>query len=164
MHDSYTLVIIDVQPKFDGSRNERMLRGVKAEVIKAKDLNNPIIVVEYKDWGPTCPSIRKVIGDYWRACTITKLKTGGAKEVNSVLRNMLDGHNIRICGIYTDVCVLATVRGLNRSKNINSIKVVEDACATGFGNNLHTTAIKKMGRFKNVDITYSNAWRQLVAA
>jgi hypothetical protein len=36
--------------------------------------------------------------------------------------------NIYVCGVYTDWCVEATVRGLLRKKNVDNIHVICKAC------------------------------------
>jgi nicotinamidase-related amidase len=55
--------------------------------------------------------------------------------------------NIYICGVCTDICVLATAIGMTKYKNVNKITVLTDLCA-GTSPKSHKTAIAAMQSFK----------------
>ena len=61
-------------------------------------------------------------------------------------------YNIYICGVYTDICVLATAIGLTKYKNIKNIAVLTDLCA-GTSPKAHKTAIAALKSFNIETIT-----------
>lgn len=61
-------------------------------------------------------------------------------------------YNIYICGVCTDICVLATAIGLTKYKNIKSITILTDLCA-GTSPKAHKTAIAALKSFNIETIT-----------
>lgn len=54
--------------------------------------------------------------------------------------------NIYICGVCTDICVLATAIGLTKYKNVNNITVITNLCA-GTSPKAHKTAVAALKSF-----------------
>ena len=61
-------------------------------------------------------------------------------------------YNIYICGVCTDICVLATAIGLTKYKNIKNITVITDLCA-GTSPKAHKTAVTALKSFGIETIT-----------
>ena len=61
-------------------------------------------------------------------------------------------YNIYICGVCTDICVLATAIGLTKYKNIKSITVLTDLCA-GTNPKAHKIAVTALKSFGIETIT-----------
>jgi nicotinamidase-related amidase len=146
----YTLVVIDIQPKFKESA-DYVLEPVKQEMLLAMDRKMPILLVEYAGHGETM--LKPVVARYPKCYVATKSSDGGAYEVSKALRS----HNLprswlRVCGVNTDCCVYRTVCALDNPL----IEVVEKACFSnwaGCGNPAnHNSGIRKLAELKNVVI------------
>lgn len=90
--------------------------------------------------------------------TITGLKNqfDGSWRVIDILHEECptekEPYNIYICGVCTDICVLATAIGLTKYKNIGSITVLTNLCA-GTSSKAHKTAIAALKSFGVETIT-----------
>ena len=72
--------------------------------------------------------------------------------LNEAYPTETDPCNFYICGVYTDLCVLATAIGLTKYKNIKDITVLTDLCA-GTNPKAHKTAIAALKSFAIDTIT-----------
>ena len=68
-------------------------------------------------------------------------------------------YNIYICGVCTDICVLATAIGLTKYKNVNSITVLTNLCA-GTSSKAHKTAVTALNSFGIETITIKQLKRK----
>lgn len=135
MYD-YILVVVDMQPHF--VRNPRTIAAVKREVETARRNDLPIIVLEIpyhgpepdKPYPPTYASIMKLIAGYDKAHVVHKLTAGGSMKLLRKCQAMgYQTSRYRVCGVKTDLCVLATVKGL-LLRTRASVEVVKAACDT----------------------------------
>jgi nicotinamidase-related amidase len=68
-------------------------------------------------------------------------------------------YNIYICGVCTDICVLATAIGLTKYKNVRNITVLTDLCA-GTSPKAHKTAVTALKSFGIETITIKQLKRK----
>ncbi len=126
---SYTLVIVDMQPRFHTSQKRATLYAVEREIQRAKELNNPIVVLEYDDYGLTDTRLTDAIGSYRLCRTCVKTDDDGSKEVLEACDN--EGYTterFRVCGVNTHACVQSTVSGLAKKVRDCIVEVVKAAC------------------------------------
>jgi hypothetical protein len=78
-----TLVVVDMQPHFKASQSERVIMGVKKEIINAIENSWPIIFVEYTNCGHTHESLIEIVNkhNYINFVTVTKRQQDGSKHV-----------------------------------------------------------------------------------
>lgn len=67
--------------------------------------------------------------------------------------------NIYVCGVCTDICVLATAIGLTKYRNVQNITVLTDLCA-GTSPKAHKTAIAALKSFDIETITIKQLKRE----
>lgn len=125
--DMYTLVIVDVQTMFPAAAKRKVRRAIIQEIEAAKAAQCPVIVVEFEASGVTYKNIRDALSDYPRKARVLKDKDDGSEEVHAVLPKLSLNRKVRLCGVNTDACVLATAQGLKRKRY--TIEVVVPACA-----------------------------------
>lgn len=133
---SKLLVIVDVQPDF--TRSRKLLSRVKAEILRARDAGETILFLEIpyhrprpdEPYKPTYSSLTDLVDGYEKSAVWQKMGSDGSRQVIRYLRHeRLEPEVIRICGVQTDLCVLATVKGLLR-RTKTEIHVVKEACDT----------------------------------
>ncbi len=124
----YTLVVIDMQPEFHAANHPNTIIAVTREIITAVRNSSPIVIVEYRECGPTHPAFLHILKDYKLKSRIKKPQDDGSKEVLRTLSRRKFYKNLRICGVNRDCCVKATVDGLLYSSLRSKIEVVKDAC------------------------------------
>lgn len=132
----YTLAVIDMQDHFlnrfiDQNKSyHKVLNKCKKQVSKAiKDKAN-ILFVEYDGYGNTTEELVKLTKDAdYHACYATKEDDNGGTEIADTIKSLkLKRSKIRICGINTEFCVQATVRGLLSEMKHATIEVISEAC------------------------------------
>ena len=140
-----TLVIIDMQTGFSAANAPETIAAVVHQVKLAKRRQAGIVVAEYdfderEDspvFGKTHNKIIEAIGNYKHVEFLIKRSDDGSKEIVEALRRkQFNQKRIRLCGVNTRCCVLATAAGypphnsggllskLSKSK----IEVEFDAC------------------------------------
>jgi nicotinamidase-related amidase len=134
---SYTLAVIDMQDHFlnrfeemDQS-NQRVFDNCKNEIAKAISDNANILFVEYEEYGPTNPELLGLVNDssYNSFNQIIKIDDNGSREIVKAVKKFgLPKKKIKICGINTEYCVYATVKGLLQAMRESKIEVLTDAC------------------------------------
>lgn len=124
---SYTLVVVDMQPKFASANHRRVIRNVKREISQAIADNADIVVLEYKYHGQTNRSIAKMVRSYDRGYFVMKLCDDGSIPLSQVVEIHNLSTNFRFVGVNYGACVRRTIDGLV-SIGYNDIVVVEDAC------------------------------------
>lgn len=147
---SYSLILIDMQPYFQAATNRRVLTNCKRELADAINVRAGIIFVEYEGCGLTSKALCRLTQNYDRTFTVSKGTDDGSREVhNLILDHNLAAKRLRVCGVNTDCCVLATVRGLTARMPRSTIEVIGDACNSDYE---HAAGLSNMKRFKNVSI------------
>jgi nicotinamidase-related amidase len=127
----YTLCVIDMQDYFAAAHRNGVRKACIREIKKAMRNNAAILFVEYNNYGPTIELLTNLTksAKYKKTYHVIKYCDGGGYEVTEFIKkNHLPKLNIRVCGVNTDYCVLATVLGINRRWQDTKIHVVADAC------------------------------------
>jgi hypothetical protein len=121
------LVVVDVQDHFDGST--RVIDSCIEVVQLAMQKNMRIFLLEYKGCGETNSKIKSLLKHYHSVYVLIKHGLSGSYALQKAFTSMnLYPRNVYVCGVYTDWCVEATVRGLLRKRNDNNIHVICKAC------------------------------------
>ncbi len=145
----YTLVVVDMQPGFNSAHGKRVRANCLREVRKAVALNAHIIFLEFAGYEATHPELTDKL--HARAVVLEKHDDDGSKEVEQEVRLNKRPSTFKVCGINTDCCVAATVRGLTARFPMSTIEVVADACDSDW---YHLRGIEDMKSLKdNVTIT-----------
>lgn len=145
-----TLVVIDMQPNFKSACDIDTVIAVSNEIVSAKKNNFPVLFVEYKH--KDCKKIHKglidLVGDYDKKFVVKKQRDDGSLEVIKAI-NMKNFpiKNLRVCGVNSDCCVWATVKGLLKSLDETQIEIVKKACNTDIDRNF---SWRKYFRHKNL--------------
>lgn len=106
----HTLCIIDMQDSFSATANA--IRGVIHEIKLARERNDHIIVVEYKDNGPTNSKIKQALRGYALVTYCRKDMNNGAGNIVRVAkRYKIPLDKVRVVGVNLSYCVYETVRG-----------------------------------------------------
>lgn len=128
------LVIVDMQWQFDSSRNRSTQKACQKEIIDAMSKNMPIIFLEYESFGPTLPSLKKLVADYPFAFFRTKGNDDGSIELSHALKEQdIKPKKIIICGVNTECCVASTIYGLASQLRNTEIVIVYEATNSQFG-------------------------------
>lgn len=131
-----TLVVIDMQPKFEAATYRRCCRGVREAVVRAKKRGDHIIFVEYaKQWyeeysQPTLEKITRVVNDYHNFSIVEKNDDDGSADIlDLAAERSLDLSEIRVCGVNGSACVKRTVNGLLEKLEDAKIILIRSAIA-----------------------------------
>ena len=133
----YTLAVIDMQDQFLNrfeemdQCNQRVFDNCKNEIAKAISDNANILFVEYEEYGPTNSELLDLVNDssYELFNQIIKVDDNGSREIAKAIKTLsLPKEKIKICGINTEYCVYATVKGLLQAMRKSKIEVLTDAC------------------------------------
>lgn len=126
-----TLVIVDMQHEFEAALDPNVVVGVTYEIIQAKEYGSPIVIVEYDGFGRSHDAFFSILKNYRRKAVIKKNDDDGSNEVIRALkRRRFNPFHLRVCGVNSDACVLATVEGLLDKLSQSKIEVVKRACGT----------------------------------
>lgn len=145
----YTLVVVDMQPGFNSAHGKRVRQNCLREIRKAVEDDAYIIFLEFSGYESTHPELMENL--HKRVAVLEKSDDDGSKEVEKeIRRNKLPTH-FKVCGINTDCCVAATVRGLTARFPMSRIEVVADACDSDW---YHLKGLEEMKRLQgNVNVT-----------
>lgn len=152
---SYTLLIIDMQAHFPASKNGKTIKACTKQIKQAIYNGYPIVFVEFLKCGQTLRCLANLAKDYDRTFTFLKDKESGAIGFEHIVEHYNLPRNIRVCGVNTDQCVLATVRDLSSGVFcIKNISVVKDACNTNTdrGTNRNEFGLEVMASLTNVKV------------
>lgn len=150
------LVVIDMQPGYKASQDAITQYFVEQEIIRARERNQPIVVVEFDphEMGHTYPRLLRHIEGYSRAVVITKRGDDGSKELHEALvRHGFSVYSLRLCGVNSDACVLETIQGFVVRVPSCRVTVPQDACncLTGKDNDVW---YEDYPRIANVTVEY----------
>jgi nicotinamidase-related amidase len=152
---SYTLCVIDMQDTFAASRGDKVRKACIREIKAAIKNQATVLFVEFENYGPTIPLLTDIVKNakYRKVHTVIKQRNGGGDVVADYLRQKhLTRANLRVCGVNTNYCVLATVQGMNEHLKYSNLHVVADACATDCGETYHEYGLETMRKLPNVKI------------
>ena len=151
MNKKYVLVVIDMQLEFyrrckdnfthpDGIR--QVAKNIEKEILLAKRLDNPVLIVTYSGAGRNIPIISKAYHGYQKAKRVSKRDDDGAKEIDCSLRG---DHSLplRICGVNTTCCVQETALSLRHDFGYN-VEVMQAASWDEYGIEDHLVAMMQM--------------------
>jgi len=148
----YTLVVVDMQAMFPDSLGKRVQDNCKRAIRKAVKNKAAIIFVEYKGYGPTLPCLTKLAKDYKKVYHTIKDKwDGSVQSINLVTKHNLVGSKFKVCGVYTDCCVQATVEGLSKLRPASKINLLSKACASS-NSRSHNNGVIAMRKLSNVRV------------
>jgi nicotinamidase-related amidase len=123
-----TLVIVDMQGDFPAAHWPNVIEETQHQIRLAKLRRDGIILVRYVDSGSVMEPLLNAIGDYPWKVTAFKKKNDGSREVmRAIQRNRFDSTRIRVCGVNTGFCVLATIKGLLEWEDL-IVEVVKSGC------------------------------------
>lgn len=135
----YTLIVVDMQETFRASTRDRVRKNCLREVTQAVKDDAHIIFLEYSGQGPTIAELTAAL--HSKCAFKEKPGDDGSYEVeHEVLLNKLPKH-FKVCGVNTDCCVYATVRGLTSRFPMAKIDVIADACDSDWN---HLNGISKI--------------------
>ena len=117
-----------MQPYFDSANEPWLLNNVLAEIKKARNNSDYIIVLEYIDCGETHPDIVKSCEGYSRYYHEVKSSQSGAPNILCIMReNNIQADHFIIVGVETESCILETVEGIVHKIPKSKVTVVADA-------------------------------------
>lgn len=153
----YTLVIIDMQDRFQVNGTMPVSLACQREIKQAIEDGAHILAVEFRDCGPTIEAIASLYRDYAKAVTIEKPRNDGAAEIAAICDSRQLPKDLRITGVNTSYCVYYTVAGLVAKSPDFKMEVIPDACAnTGYSyiqdEATHKHGLDSMRALKNVSI------------
>lgn len=129
-----TLVIIDMQCGFGNANALITINAVIKQIKRAKKFGDVIFVVEYlphSQYKTTRTEIMEAIGSYAHI-KVYKYDDDGSQEILAACDSPNTIPDVfRLCGVNTNACVQATLRGLHRKKKYNSsykLEIVPEAC------------------------------------
>jgi hypothetical protein len=146
---SYTLIIIDVQPKFPAAKQikKNCLREIKAAV---KDQAH-ILFLEFDEYGSTYKTLTNYLHkiNYEKFTVGIKTLDDGSRVVkNLVYRKRMYRKKFKVAGVNTEFCVLATVEGLYFEFPKANIEVIERACWSAYRHAKGISLMKHLYRVK----------------
>lgn len=125
----YTLVVVDMQAKFPRSLEGNTLLHCKRAVQKAIKNKADIVFLEFKNYGPTIPSLVKLTKGYKRAYHAEKGEWDGSMQTMHLAKEYsLNTKKFRVCGVYTECCVDATLQGLREKNKTSKFELLHKAC------------------------------------
>ena len=122
----YTLVVVDMQPRFVTTSAPMLVKACQREIIMAKRRKAAIIYLEFEGFGNTLGELTYFTHGYDKAYFATKNADDGSRQVIDLITKHNLYHNVRVIGVNTSYCVLSTIRGLMDYHG--KITVVADAC------------------------------------
>jgi nicotinamidase-related amidase len=152
---SYTLCVIDMQDRFSASKGTSVRKACAREIKTAMKNNATVVFVEYSNYGPTLPMLTDLVkkAKYSKAHTVLKHADGGGDVVAKYLRDKhLTRANLRVVGVNTNYCVMATVQGMSTHLKYSNLNVIADGCAAYGGSTGHKYGLDVMRKLSNVKI------------
>lgn len=139
----YTLVIIDVQKGYTAAENENLLNSLLKQINEAKKDEAAIIAVTMKGAGSIINCIWEAICDYKYVVEISKNDIDGSGPIVGSFRKypFLNTNKFKVSGVYSNICVSASIKGLSQRLPDSEIEVLTKCCYTDWEDSL--TAPKK---------------------
>lgn len=149
----YTLVVVDMQSQFKAANGKRVRENCLREILQAIKDNSPIIFLEWEGYPPTLDDLILPVKDQYQNYYVkTKVTDDGSAQVESLVYLNRLPKNFKVCGVNTDCCVAATVRGLTSRFEMAIIDVIADACDSDWN---HLAGLDRMKKMQcNVNVKY----------
>src|SRR5574338_26661 len=148
----YTLVVVDMQAKFPRSLEGDTLLHCKRAVRKAIKNRAAIVFLEFSNYGPTLPALTKLTENYDRVYHATKGEWDGSMQTLHLAQvHRLNTSKFRICGVYTECCVDATIQGLRSKKPNAKMEMIHKACGASHDSD-QKRIVEQNRKLKNVRI------------
>ena len=124
-----SLLIVDMQDEFPSSKKHQTICECIKLICRAKLNLEPIIVLEYVNFGNTLTRLSRMLSRYDRRYLVKKNDNDGSDEIHDfVVKTKLGITDFTICGVNLDACVQETATGL--AEIGYNVKVVKKACNT----------------------------------
>ena len=121
------LCIVDMQEGFDAARTPGLVCRISDLAREFRTRDEPVVVLEYEDSGPTLAPIKDALLGYWKVRFATKKGGDGSKEVKKACDSAgWSPNKISICGVEAGACVVQTFEGLWRLMRGIKLEVVPD--------------------------------------
>ena len=126
----YTLVIIDVQEGYLAAENETLLDNILKEIKTARENDAAILFVNMDHIGRNIGCIWDAAYDYTYFAQVIKRDNDGSDAIIRAFskHKFLNKTNLRVCGIYTHLCVTETVNGLTKKLPKSNVEVLTKCC------------------------------------
>lgn len=126
----YTLIIIDVQYGYSAAEEGPHLDHIIKQINEAKRNNAAILIVNYKGIGKSIGCVWDAAHDHVYYDDILKSDNNGSDEIiRAFKRNKyMNRTNIKIGGVYTELCLTETVNGLSKKLTKSNIEVLTKCC------------------------------------
>ena len=109
----YTLVVVDMQPKFATSQKQSTKDRVQELILQAIEDDAGIVFLEFLGYDKTDSKLVATVEGYKKAHFQTKQENDGSFQVIEIIKkNKLPAKTVRVCGVNTNYCVRETVQGL----------------------------------------------------
>ena len=149
----YTLIVIDMQPKFDSSQKESTIKNCRTLLRQAQKDKAGILLVEYIDYGETDNRLQNMIRDYSLTKTITKISNDGSVEIRKAIKKYnYPSKLLKVCGVNTDYCVYESVVGLTKNMPRATIEVIGKACNSTWTHKRGLAMLKELSKKSNVKL------------
>src|SRR5690348_991932 len=120
------LVVVDMQPNFVASHNQKTLNEVEKLIDRFVFANEFIIFLEYRGHGSTHQRLLDKVSDYKNYAIVTKKWDSGCNDVLFYCnQNFLSVDSFVICGVNAGACVLQTAKNLAKVK---PVIIIQKAC------------------------------------
>jgi len=131
---SYTLVVVDMQPKFRTSGP--VLEEVARHVLEAKAALCPVVFLQYKHFGPTHKRLFELMEHSPQLYAVHRKGTNDGSEAvaHACQSRGFATSRFRLVGVNTHACVKSTVVGLSRRFTESIVEVATQACNDWRGN------------------------------
>jgi nicotinamidase-related amidase len=140
--------MVDMQPYF--ALEKDIIPQCKREIKKAIAGKEYIIFLEFNNCGVTDDALIKMIIGYSNCSIISKCDNDGSFAIIKEMKEEnLKYTHFKVCGVYTDQCVLSTVRGLNGKLKQCTIEIIQDAVKT-IPLDTHMRALENMKQMPRV--------------
>ena len=149
----YNLVIIDVQTDFiDIVDNINVIfKNINRNILQANKDKANIIFIEFPTERNKPSLICKELDTSGKNVFIGKKQVMDASHQvdRIIIKHSLNRSYFKVCGLYVEACVLATVDGLSNKFKQSQIEVLKDCCNQQNAEN----AFKLMRQNKNVTVS-----------
>lgn len=151
----YTLAVIDMQDHFlqriveNYKSTQRVIDNCKVQVSKAIKDKAHIVFVEYSNYGTTTKDLTDLAkkAKYKKHFHTVKSDDNGGSEIAETIKaHRLTQDKIKICGINTEYCVYATVKGLMHEMENAEIEVITDACDSSWDHEYGVEVLKTLSK------------------
>jgi nicotinamidase-related amidase len=140
----YTLLCIDLQPRFNIHHHSRVVNNVEREIRQAIQDDAYIVLVEYQGCGPTVDQLANVAKLHSKVYRVEKSSDDGSIEVMEAIKKHGLPQQLKVCGVNTNVCVYFTIYSIRKNLPDASIEVVADACDSQWGTDKHLYGLDRL--------------------